>query len=217
MLNRRIAAIVFFFTLGLWLGLGSLVTDARAGLAEGARAIVEEMSADAVQKLTDQTIDRKARKQRMREMMNRYFNIEGIARWVLGRHWRNATDAERSEYLVLYEDLMIETYVDRFASYQGESLTIGKVDIRDGKDAIVSTVFNRPNEDSPIAVDWRVREYEGTFKVIDIMIEGVSMGQTQRSEFASAIKSVDGDLGAFLSSLRDRVETASAAAVENTQ
>ena len=217
MLNRRDAAKCLLLVLGLALGLGFAPVNAHADLAEGARSIVEEMSSDAVQKLTDPSIDREARKQRMREMMDQYFNIEGIARWVLGRHWRKATDDERAEYLVLYQDLMIETYVDRFAGYQGESLTFGKVDVRDGKDAIVSTEFNRPNQDQPIAVDWRVREYDGAYKVIDIMIEGVSMGQTQRSEFASAIKSADGDLGEFLVSLRERVETASTAAVENAQ
>lgn len=217
MQKRRIAAIVLSFIVGFGASLMSSADDASAGLAEGARVIVEEMSADAVQKLTDPTIDRETRKQRMREMMEQYFHIEGIARWVLGRHWRKATESERAEYLDLYENLMIETYVDRFAGYQGESLTIGAVDVRDGKDAIVSTAFNRPNEDEPIAVDWRIRENDGSYKVIDIMIEGVSMGQTQRSEFASAIKNLNGDLGEFLVSLRQRIETASTAAVDTTQ
>lgn len=201
--------------LAAFLVVGFVVPPAVADLSSGARAIVEEMSSTAVAQLTDPAIDRDTRKARMREMMNRYFHVEGIARWVLGRNWRKASPEEQSEYLALYEDLMIETYVDRFASYEGENLIIGEVDVRDDKDAIVTSEFHRPGADKPINVQWRIREVLGEYKVIDVMIEGVSMGQTQRSEFASAIKGADGDIAEFLVSLRERVETASAAAAQS--
>jgi len=183
-------------------------------LASGALEAVTALSERAVTELTDPTIDRETRKDRLRDVMNTYFHVDGIARWVLGRNWRKASAGEQEEYLQLYEHLMIETYVDRFANYQGEKLQVGNVDTSNGKDAIVDTTFHRPGVDKPVLVQWRVRDVLGAYKVIDVMIEGVSMGQTQRAEFASAIKSADGDIGEFLASLRSRVETASAAATQ---
>lgn len=183
-------------------------------LAQGAQAAVSGLSERAITELTDPEIDRETRKTRLRLVMNEYFHVEGIARWVLGRNWRKASADEQAEYLALYEDLMIETYVDRFANHQGEKLEVGKVDTSNGKDAIVDTEFYRPGTEKPVLVQWRVRDVLGKYKVIDVMIEGVSMGQTQRSEFASAIKGADGDIAQFLVNLRSRVETASAAATQ---
>jgi len=182
------------------------------GLADGARALIENIADSAIVELTDPAVSREVRKERMRELMRSSFNVPGIARWVLGRYWRSASEAEQQEYVGIYEDLMIETYVDRFTGYKGETIEVVDVDVRDGKDALVASLINRPQTGEPLKVDWRVREFDGAYKVIDIMVEGVSMGQAQRSEFSSAISNNGGDIGEFLRSLRERVETASAAA-----
>ena len=196
------------------LAVASLVPSVEAKadeLSDGAHALIESIADSAIVELTDPAISREKRKERMRELMHRYFNVPGIAQWVLGRHWRKATDAEREEYLKIYEDLMIETYVDRFTGYNGETVEVLSVDVRNGKDAIVATSIRRPENVEPLKVDWRVREFDGVYRVIDIMVEGVSMGQAQRSEFSSVISNNGGDLSEFLKTLRQRVETASAA------
>lgn len=206
---------LFAATLAIFVLLGlTAPASASDALESGALQSVSALSERAVTELTDPSIDRETRKTRLRNVMNTYFHVEGIARWVLGRNWRKANADEQAEYLALYEDLMIETYVDRFANYQGEQLQVGGVDVSNGKDAIVDTMFQRPGGQKPVLVQWRVRDVLGDYKVIDVMIEGVSMGQTQRAEFASAIKGADGDIGEFLTNLRSRVETASAAATQ---
>lgn len=184
--------------------------SAEGDFAAGAEAFVRSMADQAIVSLTDPGITRVERKARMRRMMDEYFFVPGIAQWVMGRFWRQATDEQRDEYVELYEDLMIETYVDRFATYKGETLEVTKTDVRDGKDAIVTSTLLRPEINETIQIDWRVRASQGQYKIIDIMVEGVSMGQTQRSEFASAIKSNGGDIGKFLEDLRLRIASASA-------
>lgn len=183
-----------------------------ASLEEEAEAFILGMAESAIIRLTDQEISRDERKDRMRLMMTEFFHVPGIAQWVMGRFWRQASSLERDEYVRLYEDLMVESYVDRFATYSGESLVIVKSDARNGKDVIVTSTLNRPLTNEPIQVDWRVRAYDGAYKVVDIMVEGVSMGQTQRSEFASAIKNNGGDISEFLSELRERVVIAGSGA-----
>lgn len=173
--------------------------------AEGARAFVQAMIDSAMTELTDPNIDRAKRKDRMRGLMQKYFFVPGIAQWVLGRFWRRASKTEKAEFLELFESLIVETYVDRFANYNGETLRISQTDVRGEGDAIVSSVLRHSEGNKNIRLDWRVRSLNGTYKIIDIMVEGVSMGQTQRAQFASSIKSSKNDMGEFLAKLRDRV------------
>ena len=180
-------------------------TTSAADLAKEAEAFILEMSKTAIIRLTDPEISSDERKVRMRDMMTEYFHVPGIAQWVLGRFWRQASSEERDEYLALFEDLMVVSYVDRFDTYSGETLVIVKTDVRDGKDVIVSSTMTHPETNKPVQVDWRVRVRGGDYKVVDIMVEGVSMGQTQRSEFASAIKNNGGDITKFLTELRERI------------
>lgn len=181
-------------------------------LSNNAETFIRSMADTAIVRLTEQEISRDERKLRMREMMDEYFFVPGIAQWVLGRFWRQASQEERDEYVSLFEDLMVESYVDRFATYNGETLNIIKTDIRNKKDVIVSSTLSRPETSDSIQIDWRVRSNGSAFKIIDIMVEGVSMGQTQRSEFASSIKNNGGDIAKFLAELRERVTIAASGA-----
>lgn len=180
--------------------------------AEEAESFIQGMADDAIVNLTATDITRDERKNRMRELMDEYFFVPGIAQWVLGRFWRQASKEEREEYVLLFEDLLVETYVDRFATYSGETLEIVKTDVRNAKDVIVTSTLVRPTSTEPIEVEWRVRAHDDVYKIIDIMVEGVSMGQTQRAEFASAIKNNGGDISKFLAELRERIVVAGSGA-----
>lgn len=208
---RRIALralAVTVVTPGMLIGRSAYAT----GLAEDAEEFIRGMANTAIVRLTDTEITRDERKVRMRNLMAEYFFVRGIAQWVLGRFWRRASKEERDEYVTLFEDLMVESYVDRFASYSGETLAIVKTDVRNEKDVVVSSTLTRPETNEPIQLDWRVRARGDSYKIVDIMVEGISMGQTQRSEFASAIKNNGGDIAKFLVELRERVSIAASGA-----
>ena len=54
----------------------------------------------------------------------------------------------------------------------------------------------------PLRVIWRLRARDGGYRIADLMVEGISMGQTQRSEFASVIRLNGGTVEALLEKLR---------------
>lgn len=177
--------------------------------AENASVKAEEfisgLADQAIQALTTTEISKDDRQKRFRALLNDNFAINTIARWVLGRHWKSATDDEKTEYLKLFEEMLVVTYVDKFSKYSGENLKIVKSLVNDPKDALVFSEIVREGT-QPVHVDWRVRTSDSmTFKVIDVVVEGVSMGQTQRSEFASVIRQNGGKLEGLLAVLRKRV------------
>jgi phospholipid transport system substrate-binding protein len=139
-------------------------------------------------------------------MFTAHFNVRTIGKFVLGRYWRKASKKERTEYLSLFEDLMVVSYVDRFARYAGENLNVTRTRSENAKDATVFTQISRKTG-KPVKVLWRVRAYGDTMKVLDVIVEGASMSQTLRSDFGSIIRQKGGKVSGLLDVLR--VKTAS--------
>ncbi len=173
--------------------------------SEGAKTFVAGLADQAINALTFPDISKEERSKRFRVLLKDNFDVNTIARWVLGRYWNKANEAEQKEYLTLFEDLLVVTYVDRFANYAGESLNVTKSVAINEKDTVVYSEIVRTKGEAPVHVDWRLRTNELKFKIIDVMVEGVSMGQTQRSEFASVIRQNGGKLESLLVELRKRV------------
>ena len=180
----------------------------RLGLADSsadATAFIQGMSDQAIASLTPPGISRDEREARARSLLTDNFAVPAIGQFVLGRYWRTASPEERTEYLRLFEDLIVVTYVDRFSRYSGERLRVNNaVADEESGDVMVYSEITRP-AGAPVQVGWRVRRVPPSFKIVDVVVEGVSMGQTQRSDFASVIRNNGGTISALLEEMRRRV------------
>ena len=202
MLKRRhIIVFCFFAALGAFLLPSAGHTE---DFEQGAKRFIELLTDDALRSLTVLEKPRPERAVKFRQLLHEYFAYRTIGAWVLGRYWRRATKEQKKEYFDLFEELLVESYVDRFARYPGASLNITKTMISGGRDVVVFSLLNRADGQPPVKVDWRVRAREGKFKVIDLIVEGLSMGQTQRSEFASVIRQNGGTVDGLLTVLRKK-------------
>ena len=183
------------------------VAGQAAGIEEAARKFIESLADKAIQALTKQEVPRRERIERFRHLFNENFAVAGIGRWILGRYWRKATARQRDEYLALFEDLMVASYVDRFTEYAGERLTITKtVPTGDGAVIVFSEII-RPAGGPPIRVDWRVGVKDQTHKIVDVIVEGTSMSTTLRSDFGSIIRRNGGKVAGLIDVLRKKTET----------
>ena len=199
MMNRGM-----FVAAGVAVGILVGASGVRADEASEAREFIDTLADKAIAALTIKDITREERFRRFRILLNDHFAVKTIGQWVLGRYWRRATIEEKREYLVLFEDLIVDTYADRFKRYSGENLAITDAVSKGKKDIIVSTLMTRPGGGQPIHIDWRVRHVGEIKRIVDVIVEGVSMGQTQRSEFASVIRANGGGVKGLLDQLRRR-------------
>ncbi len=170
-----------FAAAGLLLALplpGSSATPA----APAAR-FVDTLGQKVVAVLRDERLDRQARLEQLSRIIDEATDLTLVARLVLGRYWREASEAQRKEYVALFRALILKTMADRLDSYGGETYEIVGTQPVDERDTMVSTRIARPGG-TPIAVDWRIRNESGRLVLIDIVAEGVSMVVTQRSEVA---------------------------------
>jgi phospholipid transport system substrate-binding protein len=176
-------------------------------LEKGAEQFIQGLAKQAVDSLTDAKVPRAERIRRFRDMFQKNFAVEAIGRWILGRHWRTATEAERAEYLKLFEDLMVVSYVDRFAEYAGESLRVNKAVPENNSTATVFSEILRPHQSQPVRVDWRVGRKDTTYKIVDVVVEGTSMSNTLRADFTATINQKGGSVSGLIEELRKKTES----------
>lgn len=168
----------------------------------GAETFVANMGKKALGFLGNGSLNKEQKREEFRKLLNSNFDMNTIGRFSLGRYWRVAAPEQRKEYLSLFRSMIVDIYTERFSEYQGQKLeTIGHRS--DGqRDTIVSSII-KSNDGSPdIQVDWRVRHKNGQYRVVDIIVEGVSMSVTQRSDFSAVIQRGGGDVKVLLAHLR---------------
>lgn len=168
---------------------------------------VQDLADRAINTLTaDQTAE--ARRVQFRDLFREGFAIKGIARYVLGSSWSSMSNSDRTEYLTLFEDVIVTTWADRFFDFSGQKFTVDNaVDASSANTsehvAIIRSVFFTDPQ-TPIHIDWRVASRGDLFKITDVVVEGVSMANTQRDEFSSVIASNSGEISALLDILRNK-------------
>lgn len=144
------------------------------------------------------------RRTRVAEVLRTAVDIEGVGRFILGRWWNVATEAERREYLRLFEEIIIRNLSSRFGELAGVRFSLGRVQPRAEDDVLVSTEVVQPGS-APFALDWLVAEVGGQPKVVDVVAEGASLRLTTRSEYSSVISRNGGRVGPLLDAMRQQI------------
>lgn len=207
---------VFFngFSRILFLALLVLALPAQATQAAAkdtgkeAEAFIKNMGTKAIESLTGEDITDAERKKRFRALLDETFAVKTIGRFALGRYWNEASDAQREEYQKLFEEMIVDVYATRFKEYSGQDFVVDGYTKASSSDYLVkSKIIDKPGamaEAPPIVVEWRVRVKNDTPRIVDVLVEGVSMGVTQRSDFAAIIEKSGGKIDGLLESLKKR-------------
>ena len=192
---------------GLQLALAALLLGGRsvqaAVSADAAQQLIESVGVEVLAILRDPALDNQQKFTRLVALLDGPIDLEIIARLILGRHWRSASEAQQAEYLQLFRAFALDNLASRLHVYDGQDFEIVGAQAVNDRDAVVATRVTgggRP----PLKVDWRVRERDdGDLVAIDVIVEGVSLIVTQRSEFSAVIerRGMDG----LLAELRQRV------------
>lgn len=179
-----------------------LVSGAQSSL-NPSEQMIQSMGDEAEGLLANGSMTDTQRRAALRNLLVNHFDLQTIGRFVLGRYWRQFTEAQRREYFSLFEDMIVSVYSERFDEYSGQDLVVKGSRAGGEKDMIVNSVIKANGSGQDIQVDWRVRrKSDGAYKIIDVVVEGVSMSVTQRSDFSSVIQRGGGNPEVLLQHLR---------------
>ena len=165
--------------------LCTLGAPAVAHAEEQAKQVIEKTVNDALKILRDEKLktDRKQRVAKLREVADRAFDWEAMAKSSLGAPWRNLNDVQRRDFVEVFKELLAQRYMDDLDRFQGsEELTIGNADQQGELAVVKTTLFTVSREQIPI--DYTLRQTNGKWRAQDISIEGMSLVNHYRKTFA---------------------------------
>jgi len=177
-----------------------LAEDANKSAA--VKKFVEEVGNKVVTIANDTKTPDAKRREKIIAVVDEAIDPEWIARFVLGKNYKTAADAQRERFTKLYRDFMINTYGPKFKNYNGRKFTVNEV-AEQGGFYVAKAEFLPHDSNVAISVDFRVKERNGKLVILDFIAEGISLIETQRSEFNSAIAQKGMDK--FLDELAERV------------
>lgn len=201
-----------FFTISVILALAMLtVTPAGPAHAEdkGPGEFVTRLGEKTIAKLTDASLTPDVRDEEFRRLLREGFAVNAIGRFVLGKYRRSASNGEIEEFVGVFEDYIVSLYAKQFKYYNGQEFFVEKVaGTSRASDSMVMTKILPNGGAEALRVNFQVRDFGDTFKVLDIRFEGVSMVLAQRDEFTSYMSKNGGSVTSLTKALRERIAAA---------
>ena len=202
---RRPASVVRRSRTGLLVFAAWLVLAAPAAASEAETFIRE--TADRVFAAYAVPVTDEDRAGVFRDVLSTTFELKTIARFTLGRYWRVASAAQRKEYRRLFEDFLVLAYANRFRDLAGVKLRVTGARMINKRDWLVQSEIGGDGTRPPIRIGWRVRQAGIGLRIVDVIVDGISMSVTQRDQFAAAIQAAGGKVEGLLAMLREKTGT----------
>jgi phospholipid transport system substrate-binding protein len=148
-----------------------------------------------------------ARREEFRRLFNKDFDVHRLGWFVLGRFSRMMTPEQRQQFLALFDAYVVATYSDRLSEYIAGGGAPRIISTRPDSDGlIVASEFS--GRSGGVRVDWRLRTHQHSYKITDLVIDGMSMATNGRSELEGVAERNGGQPDAILAVMRQ--ETANA-------
>ena len=137
---------------------------------------------------------------KLQALVDKGVDVEGIARFCLGRFVRLATPQQLATYIKLFHGVLMRSITGHLGEYKGVGFTVDKSAPGDGG-TIVTTTITRPNN-APTKVQWVINHVDGQPKIEDVIAEGTSLRLTQQSDYASFIARNNNNIGTLIEAMQ---------------
>ena len=142
-----------------------------------------------------------------------HFNFTRMTMLAVGRHWQNATAAQREQLVQQFRTLLVRTYSTALEQYSSQTIEVRPVNLKPGDaETSVRMQINQPGG-QPIPMDYRMEKTPGGWKVFDVSVEGVSIVTTYRSTFNAEI--TKGGIDGLIKTLTEQNRRLEARGAEN--
>jgi len=164
-------------------------------LADSALAAASDPAVTPVQTLTDAllksmragtTISMTERYKQLEPVIDQVFAMPLVTRLAVGPEWAKFPPDQQKALIAAYTRFTVANYAHNFHDFDGQKFEIDDNVLSRGDDKVVRTRVI-PAHDVPVSLLYRMHEVDGTWKVIDVISDGVSQLALRRSDFAVAI------------------------------
>lgn len=198
MMKKTLAILAALFMFG--------ISNARAEIdAAKAEQFIKDTTSEGVEQIINAKVSQEEKDKRFHKLLSNALDLDFIGQFVLGRNWKVASAQQREQFITTYRDLNILTWSKRFNEFEGKYFIFKGTTPSTSKGQIFVNTVVPMDQGEPAKVLWRVREKNGNYKIVDIIIEGVSLAQASRSEYTAFIKNNPGGLDALIADLKEKL------------
>ena len=179
---------------------------AQAAEEQGPEALVKQVTAEVLDAVkSDKQLaagDREKVLKLAEEKVMPHIDFEETTRLAVGRAWSQASAEQKKALVTEFRRMLVRVYSNAIQPYQGQTVQVSPVRMKPGDtEATVHNTFKRASGGAPVGFDYSMRKTEQGWKIYDIVVEGVSLVLTYRSEFDGVVKQqgIDGLIKALAS------------------
>jgi len=182
MINR------FVQTLSLALLVLGATLPARAQSADPAAAAVQNFYDTLVASMKSGGTA-KSRYDKLKPAVEQDFDIPGMTALSVGPTWPSIAPADQKALTEAFERMTVANYARSFDSFDGEKFTVEPAVTERGSDKFVKTTL-KPGSGDAIPFNYRLHEAGGSWKIVDIYLNGnISQLAQKRSDFGATLQS----------------------------
>jgi phospholipid transport system substrate-binding protein len=174
--------------------------------AADAKATVEAQINKMLARMQEPSFKEQSREAKLadiRKIINEIFDYQELSERTLGRDWKKFNPQQQTEFTDLFSKLLEDVYADRILAYTHEKIDFGKVtDLRENQVEVESYIITTDNKKVPLF--YRMLLKDGTWRVYDVVIEGVSMIKNYRGQFRDMLTNKTPE--DLLQTLREKVK-----------
>ena len=166
-----------------------VVFSAKAELTPSvAEEFIKKVTSDGIEQIINSNVSQEQKDARFEKLFNSSLDLDFIGRFVLGRYWNTATPSQRKEFINVYRQMNIKTWSKRFDEFKGKKFIFNGTSPSNSQNQIFVNTTVPMQQGAPAKVIWRVKDTNGNLKIVDIIIENVSLAITARNEYTAYIK-----------------------------
>lgn len=189
-----------FCSLALFAGAAKADIDAAK-----AEDFVKNVTQEGLVEIINSNASQAERDARFEKLFNSALDLKFIGRFVLGRYWKTASAEQRDRFIDVYRKLNVKTWSKRFDDFKGKEFIFKGTSSSSSANQIFVNSVVPMEQAQPATVVWRVKEENGKFKIVDIVIENVSLAITARNEYTAFIKKSPDGLNGLIADLEQKI------------
>ena len=138
------------------------------------------------------------RSEQIRRIVREMFDFDEISRRALSRHWQALPREDQAEFVTLFRDLLERAYLTQVEAVAGsQKIAFLGESIENGSATVRSKLVTRNGGEIPL--DYRLHLRDGSWRIYDVAVQGVSFITSYRTQFDRVIRAES------YSSLRERL------------
>ena len=126
------------------------------------------------------------RYQRLLPVISETFSFPFVVRYILGSHWDNLSEEQRQKFIETFQALSVTDYARHFDSYGGERFRIEEEAPFRGDMRVRSKLIDPAGTN--VTFDYFLREIDGQWRIVNVIVDGVSDLAVKRAEYRQLIK-----------------------------